>query len=298
MIIANPIYDVVFKFLMEDERIAKFFIGTLLNEVVEDVVVKPQEYTYRDEDGAGFTIFRLDFVATVKTDGGSYKKVLVEIQKARDEIDLMRFRRYLAEQYKKQDEIEGKKVTLPIVTIYLLGFKLPEIKASVIKVNRQYIDLLSHEVLTQRSEFIEKLSHDCYVVQLRRIKGRVQTKLEKLLSVFEQAYFVDEYGIVKEYLLETEDADLKHILEKLHYAGTEPTERKKIEDEQEAYRVLEVFLAAKTRKMEAKIEEQQQALAAKDNTIAEKDSTIAEKDRALDESAKLIEELKRKLSGM
>ena len=37
MIIANPIYDVVFKFLMEDERIAKFFIGTLLNEVVEDV---------------------------------------------------------------------------------------------------------------------------------------------------------------------------------------------------------------------------------------------------------------------
>lgn len=28
MIIANPIYDVVFKKLVEDERIAKFFIGT------------------------------------------------------------------------------------------------------------------------------------------------------------------------------------------------------------------------------------------------------------------------------
>ncbi len=166
-------------------------------------------------------------------------------------------------------------------------------------------------MLTHRSEFIEKLSHDCYVVQLRRIKGRVQTKLEKLLSVFEQAYFVDEYGIVKEYLMHTDDAELNHILEKLHYAGTEPAERKKIEDEQEAYRVMEAFLAAKTRKMEAKIEEQQQALAKKDNTIAEKDSALAEKDsalaekdsalaekdRALEESAKLIEELKRKLSG-
>ena len=32
MIIANPIYDVVFEKLMEDERIVKFFIGTLLNE--------------------------------------------------------------------------------------------------------------------------------------------------------------------------------------------------------------------------------------------------------------------------
>jgi hypothetical protein len=28
MIIANPIYDVVFKRMMENERVAKFFIGT------------------------------------------------------------------------------------------------------------------------------------------------------------------------------------------------------------------------------------------------------------------------------
>lgn len=30
MVIANPIYDVVFKRMMENERVAKFFIGTLL----------------------------------------------------------------------------------------------------------------------------------------------------------------------------------------------------------------------------------------------------------------------------
>ncbi len=28
MVIANPIYDVVFKRMMENERVAKFFIGT------------------------------------------------------------------------------------------------------------------------------------------------------------------------------------------------------------------------------------------------------------------------------
>lgn len=297
MIIANPIYDVVFKFLMEDERIAKFFIGTILDEVIEEVALKPQEYAYRDEDGAGFTVFRLDFVATIRTATGELKKVLIEIQKAKDEIDLMRFRRYLGEQYKKQDEVNGQRLTLPIITIYLLGFKLKDIESTVIKVNRQYIDLLSNRVLPGKSEFIEKLSHDCYVVQLRRIEGRVHTKLERLLSVFEQAYFVDENGIVKEYRLHADDEELQRILDKLHYAGTEPSERKKIEDEQEAYRVMEVFLAAKTRRMEETIEAQAATIAEKNNTIAEKDNAIEEKDNEIAEKDRLIEELRKKLEG-
>ncbi len=94
MVIANPIYDVVFKRLLEDERIAKFFIGTLLNQTIENV--KPQEFTYTDQL-AGLSVFRLDFIATIKTQEGEFKKVLIEIQKAKNEIDLMRFRNYLAE---------------------------------------------------------------------------------------------------------------------------------------------------------------------------------------------------------
>lgn len=48
MIIANPIYDVVFKRLMEDKKVVKFFIETLLEETIIDVQVKPQEFTYTD----------------------------------------------------------------------------------------------------------------------------------------------------------------------------------------------------------------------------------------------------------
>ena len=58
MVIANPIYDVVFKKMMENERVAKFFIGTLLEQVIETVEVKPQEFTYVDEL-AGLSLFRL-----------------------------------------------------------------------------------------------------------------------------------------------------------------------------------------------------------------------------------------------
>jgi hypothetical protein len=49
MIIANPIYDVVFKRLMENERAAKFFIGTLIGETIESLEAKPQEFTYASE---------------------------------------------------------------------------------------------------------------------------------------------------------------------------------------------------------------------------------------------------------
>jgi hypothetical protein len=49
MLIANPIYDVVFKRLMENEKVAKFFIGTLLGEPIESIEVKPQEFTFIKE---------------------------------------------------------------------------------------------------------------------------------------------------------------------------------------------------------------------------------------------------------
>ena len=41
MIIANPIYDVVFKRLMENEKVAKFFIGTLFEQSIESIEAKP-----------------------------------------------------------------------------------------------------------------------------------------------------------------------------------------------------------------------------------------------------------------
>lgn len=49
MIIANPIYDVVFKRLMKNDRVAKFFIGTLLERTIESIEIKPQEYTFVKE---------------------------------------------------------------------------------------------------------------------------------------------------------------------------------------------------------------------------------------------------------
>jgi hypothetical protein len=44
-IIANPIYDSVFKYLMEDNRVAKVLLSALLQKDVVEVQMRQHEYT-------------------------------------------------------------------------------------------------------------------------------------------------------------------------------------------------------------------------------------------------------------
>ena len=285
MVIANPIYDVVFKKMMENDKVAKFFIGTLLDQTIEAVEVKPQEFTYSDAL-AGLAVFRLDFVATIKTSSGELKKVLIEIQKAKNQIDLMRFRNYLAEQYKKEDLINDEKVVLPITTIYILGFKLPEIDTPCLKVERNYKDLTNKTTLEVKSDFVEKLTHDSFVVQVDRITDRYQTRLDKLLSVFEQTNFVDETKIIKEFNHTADLEEVKLMTDILHHSGTNPSEKKKIETEQEAWRTVDALtegLRQKEKKYIKELKEKDQALSEKDQALSEKDQLIAQLLKKLDE---------------
>lgn len=64
MIIANPIYDVVFKYLLEDADIARDLLSTILGEEVVYLEFKPQETS--TESSEGIKILRLDFKAIIK----------------------------------------------------------------------------------------------------------------------------------------------------------------------------------------------------------------------------------------
>ena len=44
-IIANPIYDAVFKFLMEDKKVAKIFLSALLKKDIIDLEMRRHENT-------------------------------------------------------------------------------------------------------------------------------------------------------------------------------------------------------------------------------------------------------------
>ncbi|MDR3199490.1 MAG: hypothetical protein LBU34_16595, partial [Planctomycetaceae bacterium] len=47
MYIANPIYDVVFKFMLEDEEVAKSFLSAIIEEEVLELRFATKERTLR-----------------------------------------------------------------------------------------------------------------------------------------------------------------------------------------------------------------------------------------------------------
>ena len=189
MRIANPIYDTVFKYLMEDAEIARGLLSKIIGEDIVEIAVQPQEYVGRSNKFE-VIIFRLDFKATIKTKTGKRKKVLIELQKGKNAADIMRFRRYPGDNYRKEDfvEAENKRVALPIITIYFLGFRLKNITTAVMKVSREYTDLITDKPIIVEEEFVEKLTHDSYIIQIQRLKKKVRNDIERVLKVFNQAY--------------------------------------------------------------------------------------------------------------
>lgn len=313
MIIANPIYDGVFKLLMSNARIARFFISTIIDETIVDVEYQQQEIPYDRENNKEITanslaLFRLDFVATIKTKEGRHKKILIEIQKTRKFTDIMRFRNYLGEHYKREDEIETetgkKKGPLDIIPIYLLGFRFPHISSVVLKVERNYTDVLTREVIKEKEDFIELLTHDCYVVQIPRIDGRLQTRLERLLSFFEQRFFTDDEGMTKEYKypIDANDEDMKLIADTLQFACSDPASRRQMEAERAAVRAINIELEKGMEEIKKALikseKDKEEITKEKNNILKEKDNILKEneeKDKEIARKNLEIDELKRKL---
>ena len=71
MQIANPIYDVVFKYLLEDKKVAKLLLSAILDKDVVDIEFLPQEYTTNIEEKS-ISIYRLDFKAKIKINKNEY----------------------------------------------------------------------------------------------------------------------------------------------------------------------------------------------------------------------------------
>ncbi len=209
MLIANPIYDVVFKYLMEDSKVAKLLIGSIIGAEVLELEFRPKSFTTSLHLAPlsikpTFTIYHLDFSAKIKTPEEE-KLVIIEVQKAKLATDILRFRQYLGKQYSDKKNVYtletqdggNKTLALPIISIYFLGHSLESIHdIPVIHVNRKYIDAYSKAEITQKDYFIECLSHDSYVISIQDLKTRRRNELEILLSVFDQSNQTEDQHIL------------------------------------------------------------------------------------------------------
>jgi len=235
MKIVNALYDTAFKKLVQDPEIATAMIETLLETKVVDIALTPTEFTKTmTAEDKELKFLRVDYSATIRDKNGEEQKILIEMQKAKGADDILRFRKYLAVAgYLPKS---NKETPIPVVTIYFLGFKLQHVDTPCLKVARKYIDMLNNTVLETKERFVELLTHDSYVIQAPRINiGEApQTRLENILSVFEQKHFAEED---KEefinYTYPINDAVVKKMVDALHYIITDPEERKELDDEVE-----------------------------------------------------------------
>ena len=188
--IANPIYDSVFKYLMEDERIAKTLLSALLKKEVVAVEMRRNEYTNGVRDN--ISMFRIDFGAHVKEADGTIHLVLIELQKTWLETETLRFRQYLGAQYSNPENVPSENnndgYAIPMVAIYLLGHRVGDINVPVLYVKHKAYDYDGNVVTDGIPDpFVESLIHDSIIVQIPLLHGQVNNRLEKVLSVFDQS---------------------------------------------------------------------------------------------------------------
>ena len=288
MIIANPIYDVVFKYLLEDMEIARELLSTILSEDIVSLEVKPQE-TATEHFEKNLSILRFDFKAIIKTPTGEVKKILIELQKAKKAFDTMRFRRYLGDNYRKEDDVLNEagvveKRPLPIVTIYFLGFPLDNVQNAVIKINREYRDAITQEVIEVRENFVELLTHDSYLIQIRLLKGKSKTKLERILQVFSPEFQTKDPHQL-DFVGDVDDPFVKKMVARLGRAIASEDIRNIMDVEDEIDRTFEREMGKLTSIIEIKdqeLEVKNQELSAKDQALEAKDQELSAKDQALE----------------
>ena len=242
--IANPIYDSVFKYLMEDERIAKTLLSALLKKEVVAVEMRRNEYTNGVRDN--ISMFRIDFGAHVKEPDGTIRLVLIELQKTWLETETLRFRQYLGAQYSNPENVPSENnkdgYAIPMVAIYLLGHRVGDINVPVLYVKHKAYDYDGNVVTDGIPDpFVESLIHDSIIVQIPLLHGQVNNRLEKVLSVFYQS---QKNGSDRQVLNVNDtpfddDDDMQYLLRRLLMAAANAQLRQEMNVEDEYFKALE-----------------------------------------------------------
>ena len=296
--IANPIYDVVFKYLMEDERIARTILSALLRQDVVKVEVRPHEYVNGKRET--LSVFRIDFGATVRQTDGSEQFILVELQKTWLPTETLRFRQYLGVQYQNPQNVvgEGRQAhALPMVAIYLLGHCVGQIEEPVIYVQHGVMDSNGVKVTKGLPDpFVESLTHDSIIVQIPRLHGRINNRLDKVLSIFNQTNKSknNEQLMTIDDSLYAGDTDMEHIVHRLLMATADADVRQDMNVEDEYYSIIEKQ-DTEILMRDKKLAEQEVTLELQKNQLNEQKNQLNEQKNQLNEQKNQLNEQKNQL---
>lgn len=224
MRIANPMYSVVFRYLLEDLAVARLMLSTLLekeilqldimhSEVREGNSKKKPAKPLKDEIEPTY----LYFFATIKNTDGFQKQVMIELQKARFKDTVQKFSYaflYLED--------------LPVYTIYFLGFPLDEYRETpILKVERRIRDKQTKKGYD--NEKICSFFHENLLIIVPHLKDKYRDQAEKMLHIFEEkpkSHFLEIH-------LDDYPEELRPIVYRLEEAATNEQIKKQMETEDE-----------------------------------------------------------------
>ena len=254
--VANPIYDSVFKYLMEDERIARTILSALLKKEVVEVQIRRNEYTngYRDN----ISMFRIDFGARIREADGALRLILIELQKTWLETETLRFRQYLGAQYANPENMVHEEMRPP--------YGIPI------------------------------LVHDSIIVQIPLLHGQINNRLFKVLSVFDQTNKEkDNRQLVElDEANYQDDADMQYILHRLIMASGDAQLRQDMNVEDEYFQAIEDRDTA-IMSRDKMIKEKDQQLSQKDQQLSQKDQQLSQKDQQLSQQSQQLNRIREKL---
>jgi len=293
--IANPIYDVVFKYLMSDERIARTILSALLRMDIVSIEVRPHEYPNSQRDT--LSVFRIDFAATVRETDGSTHLVLIELQKTWLETETLRFRQYLGVQYQSRANIDDDGNGLPMVAVYLLGHRVGSIEEPVLYVHHEARNRDGQLVTKGLPDpFVSSLTHDSVIVQIPLLRGQVNTRLDRVLSIFDQSQRLedDQHTLRIDDQLYVGDIEMQDVIHRLVMAAANTTMRQDMNVEDEYFSVIEKR-DTEILMRDHKLAEQQVELKQQRIEIEQQQQKLDDQQQKLDDQQQKLDDQRQKL---
>ena len=158
---------------------------------------------------------------------------------------------------------------IPMMTVYLLGHKVGDIEEPVLYVRRQSVDY-NENVVTRGlpDPFVDSLTHDSIIVQIPRLQGQKNNRLDKVLGIFDQTQQPpeDKHVLNIDESIYANDTEMQRVLQRLLAAASNAKMRHDMNVEDEYFSVIEK----------------------RDTTIMIKDKKIAEQSAQINEQTAQI----------
>ncbi len=333
IIIPNPIYDVVFKYLMEDTESATIVISTLINQKIKNLKLEPITHAEKKskteiseiqdpKTKEDIRLFHLDFTATVELPNGDEEIIMIELQKASLPDDIMRFKRYISKNFQRKIEVERANPTsgelervekpVKLIPIFILNFRIEkEVNDLLIQTSKTINGVFKNKSING-NYFIEHLTYDVWIVQLPNIQfikeedyagDEYKEKLFSLLKLFDQKSKVKGNEHRLRLIRRFFPGFLDRVIKRLQAASInnqELEEQMQVEDDYLKILIKRdntiSFLEMKLEQKEKEVIESKQVISEKEQVISEKEQVISEKEQVIYEREQVISEKEQVIS--